>query len=87
MFVVQQYSHSWGMQVVILAGLLGPKKSAQKTRCQQQAAPYQEINYAHNNLRFFAAMCVAMLVNEIMVTVLKGIKMAAVSGESLPVTA
>ena len=71
----------------MLTIVLRPEKSAQKYQGQQHAAPYQKVNYAHNNLRFFAARCVARLVNDIIVTVLKGISMAAITGDSLPVTA
>ena len=71
----------------MLTFALRPKKSTQKAQRQQYAAPYQKINYAHNNWRFFAATCVAILVNDIMVAVLSGISMAAVSGDNLPVTA
>ena len=71
----------------MLTIVLRPEKSAQKYQGQQYAAPYQKVNYAHSNLRFFAARCVARLVNDIIVTVLNGIKMAAITGDSLPVTA
>jgi len=71
----------------MLAVALGPKKSAQKHECKQHAAPDQEINNVHDNFLFLAARCVAMLVNEMMVAVLKGINMAAMSGESLPLIA
>jgi hypothetical protein len=66
---------------------LGPEKCNKENECKHYTAPYQEINDAHDKCLFLAAKCVARLVNEIIVTVLTGISIAANKGESLPVTA
>jgi hypothetical protein len=80
LFVVQQYPHGWGVQVIILACPLRPKKSPEEADGHQQAATDQEINNAHDSLLFLAATWVAMLVNDMIVAVLSGIKIAAVNG-------
>ena len=71
----------------MLTIVLRPEKSTKEYQGKQHAAPNQKVNYTHSNLRFFAARWVAKLVNEMIVTVLNGIRMAAMTGDSLPVTA
>ena len=85
--IVQQNADGRCIKVFVLPAALCPEKRAQKADRQKDAASYQQVNDTHDNLLLFAATCVAILVNEIIVAVLIGINMAAISGDSRPLTA
>lgn len=86
-FVIQQDAHARCIKVIVLPATLGPEKRAKEAQGQQYAAANQEVDDAHNSFLLFAVKWVARVVNEIMVTVLRGISTAATSGDSRPVTA
>jgi len=85
--IIQKDANGGCVQIIVLPAALRPEKSPQENNGQCYAASDQEINNTHVNCLFLAAKWVAMLVNEIIVAVLKGIKMAATRGDKLPVTA
>lgn len=86
-FIVKKNAYCWRVGVVVLSGSAGPEKGRQEDQCQQDAAADQKVDHVHNKWFFLAYRRAAMLVNKMMVTVLMGIKMAAINGDNMPCTA